>query len=119
MTPKLTDEHRAELYASAISDEVIASCGVYTARTIEAVPKELQWIGPDALPSLVFPMKEISGETTYQVKPRPGSVCDSKGRPMKYVCPTKDNEWGTPCCQGVNAPLRPGGSCDALDSEGC
>ena len=23
------------------------------------------------------------------------------------------------CCQGVNAPLRPGGSCDALDSEGC
>ena len=25
----------------------------------------------------------------------------------------------TPCCQGVNAPLRPGGSCDALDSEGC
>ena len=28
-------------------------------------------------------------------------------------------EMKTPCCQGVNAPLRPGGSCDALDSEGC
>ena len=96
VTPKLTDEHRAELHASAISDEVIETCGVYSARTIEAVPKELQWIGPDALPSLVFPMEEISGETTYQVKPRPGSVRGSKGRPMKYVCPAKDNEWGTP-----------------------
>ncbi|WJY89010.1 DNA polymerase [Corynebacterium confusum] len=96
VTPKLTDEHLEELRSSAISDEVIASCGVYSARTIEAVPKELQWIGPDALPALVFPMEEISGETTYQVKPRPGSVCDSKGRPKKYICPTKDNEWGTP-----------------------
>lgn len=94
--PKLTDEHLEELRSSAISDEVIETCGVYTARTIEAVPKELQWIGPDALPSLVFPMEEISGETTYQVKPRPGSVRGSKGRPMKYICPSKDNEWGTP-----------------------
>ena len=94
--PKLTSAHLEELRSSAISDEVIASCGVYSARTIEAVPKELQWIGPDALPAPVFPMEEISGETTYQVKPRPGSVCDSKGRPKKYICPTKDNEWGTP-----------------------
>ena len=96
VTPKLTDEHLEELRSSAISDEVIEACGAYSARTIEAVPKELQWIGPDAMPSLIFPMEEVSGETTYQVKPRPGSVCDSKGRPMKYVCPTKDNEWGTP-----------------------
>lgn len=94
--PKLTSAHLEELRASAISDEVIASCGVYTARTIEAVPKELQWIGPDALPALVFPMEEISGETTYQVKPLPGSVRDSEGRPSKYLCPSKDNEWGTP-----------------------
>lgn len=94
--PKLTDEHLEELRSSAISDEVIEACGVYSARTIEAVPKELQWIGPDALPSLVFPMEEISGETTYQVKPLPGSVCDSKGRPSKYLCPATDNEWGTP-----------------------
>ena len=96
VTPKLTDEHLEELRSSAISDEVIASCGVYSARTIEAVPKELQWIGPDAMPSLIFPMEEISGETTYQVKPRPGSVRGSRGRPVKYVCPAKDNEWGTP-----------------------
>ena len=96
MLPKLTDAHLAELRSSAISDEVIDACGVYTARTVEALPPALQWIGPDALPSLVFPMEEISGETTYQVKPLPGSVCDSKGRPSKYLCPAKDNEWGTP-----------------------
>ena len=29
------------------------------------------------------------------------------------------SQFDTSCCQGVNAPLRPGGSCDALDSEGC
>ena len=94
--PKLTDEHLEELRASAISDEVIEACGVYSARTIEAVPKELQWIGVGAMPALVLPMEESSGETTYQVKPQPGSVRGSKGRPVKYVCPAKDNEWGTP-----------------------
>src|SRR5699024_10394387 len=94
--PKLTDAHLAELRASAISDEVINACGVYTARTVEALPPALQWIGPGALPSPVFPMEEISGETTYQVKPQPGSLRNSKGRPMKYICPSKDNKWGTP-----------------------
>src|SRR5699024_2293801 len=74
----------------------INACGVYTARTVEALPPALQWIGPGALPSLVFPMEEISGETTYQVKPQPGSLRNSKGRPMKYICPSKDNKWGTP-----------------------
>ncbi len=94
--PKLISAHLEELRSSAISDEVIETCGVYTARTIEAVPQELQWIGPDAMPSLIFPMEEISGETTYQVKPLPGSLPNRKGRPTKYVCPAKDNEWGTP-----------------------
>ena len=94
--PKLTDAHLAELRASAISDEVIEASGAYTARTVEALPPAIQWIGPEALPALVLPMEESSGETTYQVKPRPGSLRNSKGRPLKYVNPSKDNKWGTP-----------------------
>lgn len=94
--PRLTNAHLAELRSSAISDEVIDACGAYTARTVEALPPALQWIGPEALPTLVLPMEEISGEPTYQVKPCPGSLRNSKGRPLKYVNPSKDNKWGTP-----------------------
>lgn len=99
VTPKLTAEHLDELRSSAISDDVIASSGIYSARTIEAVPAPLRYLAennPTALPMLVVPMEEFGAGTTYQVKPQPGSICDSKGRPKKYVCPAKDNEWGTP-----------------------
>lgn len=99
VTPKLTAEHLDELRSSAISDDVIASSGVYSARTVEAVPAPLRYLAennPATLPMLVVPMKEVGAGTTYQVKPQPGSVCDSKGRPKKYVGPAKDNEWGTP-----------------------
>ena len=99
VTPKLTAEHLDELRSSAISDDVIASSGVYSARTVEAVPAPLRYLAennPATLPMLVVPMEEVGAGTTYQVKPQPGSVCDSKGRPKKYVGPAKDNEWGTP-----------------------
>lgn len=99
VTPKLTDEHLDELRSSAISDDVIESSGIYSARTVEAVPAPLRYLAennPAALPMLVVPMEEVGAGTTYQVKPQPGSVCDSKGRPKKYVGPAKDNEWGTP-----------------------
>lgn len=99
VTPKLTDEHLDELRSSAISDDVIESSGIYSARTVEAVPAPLRYLAennPAALPMLVAPMEEAGAGTTYQVKPQPGSVCDSKGRPKKYVGPAKDNEWGTP-----------------------
>lgn len=94
--PRLTTEHLEELRSSAISDEVIKTCGAYTARSVEALPPALRWIGAEALPALVIPMEEIGGETTCQVKPLPGSLPNRNGRPTKYVCPAKDNEWGTP-----------------------
>lgn len=99
VTPKLTDEHLDELRSSAISDDIIESSGIYSARTVEAVPAPLRYLAennPTALPMLVVPMEEVGAGTTYQVKPQPGSVCDSKGRPKKYVGPANDNEWGTP-----------------------
>lgn len=63
----LSDEHLAELRASGISDEVLASCGAYTAYTTEDLPEPLQWIGrfKDADPFLVYELQEL-------VKARPG-----------------------------------------------
>lgn len=69
--PKLTDVHLAELRRSGISDEVIDSSGIYSARNVEALPEPLQWIGSHAgaLPALVFPMEEAGVGETWQVKP--------------------------------------------------
>ncbi|HJE84404.1 MAG TPA: DUF3854 domain-containing protein, partial [Corynebacterium amycolatum] len=89
VTPKLTDVHLAELRRSGISDEVIDSSGVYSARNIEALPAPLQWIGSHAgaLPSLVFPMEEAGVGETWQVKPAT-PITFSDGSVAKYVAPS-------------------------------
>lgn len=83
--------HLAELHASAISEDVIATAGIYTAYTRDQLPEPLRWIADKdgTLPALVFPMEEAGRGTTYQVKPQPGSLVDSDGRALKYVCPKK------------------------------
>ncbi|KXI16686.1 DNA-directed DNA polymerase [Corynebacterium sp. CMW7794] len=89
----LSDEHLAELRASGISDEVIASCGAYTAYATEDLPEPLQWIGrfPDAAPFLVYELQEADKGTTWQVKPQPGTVVLADGRAPKYIGPSKDS----------------------------
>ncbi|KQB84263.1 DNA polymerase [Corynebacterium oculi] len=89
VTPKLTDEHLAELRRSGISDEVIDSSGVYSARNVEALPEPLQWIGSHAgaLPALVFPMEEAGVGETWQVKPAT-PITFSDGSMAKYVAPS-------------------------------
>ena len=89
VTPKLTDVHLAELRRSGISDEVIDSSGVYSARNVEALPEPLQWIGSHAgaLPSLVFPMEEAGVGETWQVKPAT-PITFSDGSVAKYVAPS-------------------------------
>lgn len=89
----LSDEHLAELRASGISDEVITSCGAYTAYTVEDLPEPLQWVGrfKDAFPVLVFVLQEADQGTTWQVKPQPGSVVFADGRAPKYIGPSKDS----------------------------
>ena len=84
--------HLVELRASAISDDVILATGVYTAPTRDELPEPLRWIAdrPGTLPALVFPMEESGRGTTWQVKPQPGSLVSTEGRPLKYVCPKKD-----------------------------
>lgn len=88
----LAPVHLAELHASAISDDVIEATGIYTASTRDELPEPLRRIAdrPGTLPALVFPMEESGRGTTWQVKPKPGSFTSAEGRPLKYVCPTKD-----------------------------
>lgn len=87
--PKLTDAHLAELRRSGVSDEVIDSSGVYSARNVEALPEPLQWIGSHAgaFPALVFPMKEAGVGETWQVKPA-SPITFSDGSVAKYVAPS-------------------------------
>lgn len=94
----LSDEHLAELRASGISDEVIASCGAYTAYSTEDLPEPLQWVGrfPDVFPVLVYELQEAGKGTTWQVKPQPGSVVLADGRAPKYIGPSKDSGYPMP-----------------------
>ncbi|MFS0251069.1 DNA polymerase [Corynebacterium striatum] len=94
----LSAEHLAELRASGISDAVIASCGVYTAYTVEDLPEPLRWIGrfQDALPVLVHELQEAGQGTTWQVKPQPGTVVLADGRAPKYIGPSKDSGYPVP-----------------------
>ena len=94
----LSDEHLAELRASGISDEVIASCGAYTAYSTEDLPEPLQWVGrfPDVFPVLVYELQEAGKGTTWQVKPQPGSVVLADRRAPKYIGPSKDSGYPVP-----------------------
>ena len=100
----LSNEHLAELRASGISDEVIASCGAYTAYTVEDLPEPLQWIGrfKDAFPVLVFELQEAGQGTTWQVKPQPGAVVFADGRAPKYIGPSKDSGYPVPSLIAVS-----------------
>lgn len=94
----LSAEHLAELRASGISDEVIASCGAYTAYATEDLPEPLQWIGrfQEAFPVLAHELQEAGQGTTWQVKPQPGSVVLADGRAPKYIGPSKDSGYPVP-----------------------
>lgn len=86
----LSPAHMDELHSSAITDDVIDECGAYTAYATGDLPAWGQWIGrkPGTLPALVYPMVEVDGTETGQIKPQTGSLT------MKYVSPSKDS--GTP-----------------------
>ena len=107
---RLTDEHLQELRSSAISDEVIAECGVYSATEPSQLPEPLKWIAqrPDTLPALVYPFDEPGKGTTWQVKPQPGSIRKNNGegngkdKVLKYVMPSKEQHFGPTFC-----PRRP------------
>ena len=96
--PRLTNAHLTELRCSGISDEVIYSSGVYSARNVEALPEPLQWIGSHtgAFPVLVLPMEEAGVGKTWQVKPQPDSVVLANGRAPKYICPSRNSGYPVP-----------------------
>src|SRR5699024_1525443 len=94
----LSDEHLAELRASGISDEVIASCGAYTAYSTEDLPEPLQWVGrfPDVFPVLVYEPQEAGKGPTSQVKPHPDTVVLADRHESKYIDPSHDSGYPVP-----------------------
>lgn len=94
----LSSDHLAELRDSAITDEVIAVCGAYTAYEKDQLPLPLQWVGDrdGALPALVHPLTEVGKGDTWQIKPQLGTVVFDDGRAPKYICPSKDSGYPAP-----------------------
>lgn len=95
----LHDTHAAELAESAIPPEIAATVGVRTAHTVAELPDPVRWIGDSALPAVVYPMREVDGTETFQVKPQKNSVTSGDGRTLKYVGPSKKS--------GVPSPQLP------------
>lgn len=93
---RLTDEHLSELRKSAISDEVIADCGAYSALDPSQLPEPLAWVAEveGSLPALVYPFEEPGKGLTWQVKPQTGSVRKKNGKVLKYVMPSKAEHFG-------------------------
>lgn len=86
----LDAEHLQELEASAISPEVMTSCGVYSAHAADELPECVRWVAghDDALPALVYPSREADGTPVVQVKPARPLRLDSEdltARSAKYV----------------------------------
>lgn len=90
----LDSEHLLELEASAISRDVIAGCGVYSAHSAADLPASVQWVAKhsDSLPALVYPAEEVDGTSVVQVKPACALVLDPSdptARAAKYVSGSK------------------------------
>ena len=114
----ISDEHAAELSASAVPREIADVAGVFTAYTVDQVPEGAEWVAhvDGALPALVYPMREIDGTETWQIKPQPGSVTTRDGRILKYVGPSKKS--GVPSPQLVFVGTRrPDGTVSAAPAD--
>lgn len=98
-TRTLLPEHLEELERSAISSKVAREHEVYSAHTVDDLPMWAQWIGERygevAFPALVYPMAELDGTVTGQVKPAEGCVPD-----RKYISPSDSGA-------APHAPLLP------------
>lgn len=94
--PKLVRGHLDELHRSGISATFAQRYGVYSAERAEDLPSWAAWLnehhGSSVLPALVFPMQELDGAETGQIKPAPGSVVDATGRVLKYISPSDSGE---------------------------
>jgi len=80
--PILAEKHRKELYASAISDDVIEARGYRSITNPRTLPVE--FTGEQRrLDGLLIPIRNTQGEiASYQLKPREPRMID--GRPAKY-----------------------------------
>ncbi|MFT3661746.1 MAG: DUF3854 domain-containing protein [Gordonia sp. (in: high G+C Gram-positive bacteria)] len=98
----LSPQHCAELAESAIPAEVATAAGVHAAYTAAELPSWARWIAdrPGALPALVYPMREVDGSPTGQVKP--ATPIDG----AKYLGPSR-RSGGAPQLAVVRAVATP------------
>src|SRR5215217_9157741 len=87
MSRGLAEQHRQLLEASAVSDEVAAERGYWTA-TRKA---ELETLGfkraQCSVPALVIPIRDADGAiVNYQIRPDQPRIGET-GRPVKYESP--------------------------------
>ena len=86
----LNPDHAAELAASAIPPAVAKVVGLHTASEAGQLPAGTRWIADrGGLPALVYPMREVDGTETCQVRPRRGAIVNDAGREQKYIGPSK------------------------------
>lgn len=80
----LSDTHRRELKASAISDEVIAQRGYATVVNPRAVPSEY-FADYQRLPGWLVPIRDVTGSVaSMQLKPDQPRADRDTGKPIKY-----------------------------------
>lgn len=107
MTPTLSEQHTALLSDAAITPDIAATAGVYTATDATELPEALSGWG-SGLPGIVFPWHPAGGgEPLYQLRPdKP--IPKNDGGSMKYVFPA-----GATLCFAVH-PLMADRVADAL-----
>ncbi len=108
-TTTLSERHRAELYASGLSDETIEAAGIYStdAAGVKAIlgwaPKDADWGN-----AMVFFFPSRNGEADDYRRVKPDFPRERDGKPVKYETPK-----GAP-----NRAYFPPGFCDALEGAG-
>lgn len=86
----LIPEHAAELIASAVPPAVAEAAGVRSVESKDELPESVRWIADrGGLPAILYPMQEVNGTETFQVKPAAGSVTAKGGRTHKYLGPSR------------------------------
>lgn len=83
----LSPEHAQMLHDSAITVDVARASGVFTAYNDAQIPESVNWLFrfPEAFPALVFPLNELDGRKTCQVRPATPISTRAGVKPAKYV----------------------------------
>jgi hypothetical protein len=90
-SPKILEQHLADLRGSAIDDETIAASGVYSEQSPKRIAELLRWKRPLAslAPALIFPYSQLDGSRNGFAVCKPDVPRLLKGKVIKYESPKK------------------------------